>query len=54
MIVGAGLSPEVCAEQLSVADGGIVGSYIKYDGEAQNRMDPARVKAFMRACRGAD
>ena len=54
LIVGAGLTPEVCAEQLAVADGGIVGSYIKYDGEAHNRMDPARVKAFMRACRGAD
>ena len=52
VIVGAGITAETCEEQLSLADGGIVGSYFKFDGNAHNRMDAERVKKFMRACRG--
>ena len=50
LIVGAGITAETCAEQLAVADGGIVGSYFKFDANAQNRMDAKRVKRFMQAC----
>ena len=53
LIVGAGITAETCKAQLSIADGGIVGSYFKFDGDACNRMDDNRVKAFMEACRGA-
>ena len=47
LIVGAGMTAETCAEQLAVADGGIVGSYFKYNGNAHARMDKERVEAFM-------
>jgi membrane complex biogenesis BtpA family protein len=33
--------------QLAVADGAVVGSTFKIDGEFSNLVDPARVKAFM-------
>ena len=54
LIVGAGITADTCAAQLAVADGGIVGSYFKYDGNAHNRMDPQRVTAFMYALKGAN
>ncbi len=51
LIVGAGITAETCKAQLGIADGGIVGSYFKIDGDACNRMDGTRVKTFMEACR---
>ncbi len=41
------------AEQLSVADGAIVGTALKRDGYIWNEVDPERVKAFMGAVREA-
>lgn len=34
-------------EQLSIADGAVVGTTFKYDGNTWNDVDPDRVKAFM-------
>lgn len=47
LIVGAGITEKTVAEQLSVADGGIVGSYFKEYGNAEYPMDEARVNDFM-------
>ena len=47
LIVGAGMTPESVAEQLAIADGGIVGSYFKYEGQAHNPMEEKRVIRFM-------
>ena len=52
LIVGAGMTAETSAEQLAAADGGIVGSYFKYNGDAHGRMDKDRVEAFMYAATG--
>lgn len=38
---------DTVAEQLAYADGGIVGSYFKYNGDAYGYMDEDRVKQFM-------
>ena len=51
LIVGAGMTPQSAKAQLEVADGGIVGSSFKYDGNAHNPMDETRVAAFMKAAR---
>lgn len=51
LIVGAGLTSETCAEQLSVADGGIVGTYFKENGVTKRPMDPVRVNEFMETVR---
>ena len=51
LIVGAGMTPESVADQLAVADGGIVGSYFKQDGQAHQPMEEARVMRFMDAVR---
>ena len=45
--VGAGMTAETCREQLSVADGAIVGSWFKQDGITEAPVDPERVKQFM-------
>ncbi|MBR5287439.1 MAG: membrane biogenesis protein [Clostridia bacterium] len=53
LIVGAGMTPESAPAQLAIADGGIVGSCFKYDGQAHNPMEEARVRAFMHAAHPA-
>jgi len=47
LIVGAGLTDKNVVEQMSIADGAIVGTYFKYDGKTGNKVDPYRVKIFM-------
>ena len=49
LIVGAGMTPESVPAQLAIADGGIVGSYFKHDGQAHHPMEEARVMRFMNA-----
>ena len=49
LIVGAGMTAETVKEQLTYADGGIVGSYFKHDGQAHHPMEEARVMRFMNA-----
>ncbi|MBQ7486268.1 MAG: membrane biogenesis protein [Clostridia bacterium] len=47
LIVGAGMTIDTCRDQLSVADGAIIGSWFKVDGRAENPVDPKRVRQFM-------
>jgi hypothetical protein len=42
---------ENVAEQLSIADGAVVGTTFKYDGLFDNHVDERRVEAFMRVVR---
>lgn len=47
VLVGSGVTPDNIEEFYSAADGFIVGSYFKKDGEAENFVDEERVKALM-------
>ena len=47
VFVNNGLRLENLAEQLSIADGGVVGTTFKFDGKFENHVDEGRVKAFM-------
>lgn len=47
ILLGSGLTRENARELLSHADGAIVGSYFKKDGNWKNEIDPGRVVAFM-------
>jgi membrane complex biogenesis BtpA family protein len=49
VLLNTGARVENIQEFLSVADGVIVGSCLKEEGYTWNRVDPARVKAFMEA-----
>ena len=47
LFVGAGVSAETCASQLACADGAIVGSWFKQNGNTDAPVDPERVRQFM-------
>lgn len=47
--VGSGVTAETVAETLRHADGVIVGTALKRDGETAAEVDPARVRAFRKA-----
>ncbi len=47
LFVGAGLNLKNIYEQLNICDGGIIGSYLKFDGKTENRMDYSRVKEII-------
>ena len=47
VFANTGVRLENVAEQLSVADGAVVGSTFKIDGDTWNAVDPQRVVAFM-------
>ena len=51
VLIGSGTTPGNAADLLSVADGVIVGSTLKIDGETTNPVDPARAAAFVQAAR---
>jgi hypothetical protein len=51
ILIGSGLSAENAQNLLSVADGAIVGTWLKEHGIAQNRVDPTRVKRLMSVVR---
>ena len=53
LIVGAGVTAQNAYEQLRVADGAIVGSYFKPDGDTQEPVDRKRVRDFMDVVRQA-
>ena len=48
VFVGSGITAENVAAQLDAADGAIVGTGFKKDGQARNPVDPDRVRAIMR------
>ena len=57
VIVGSGLDPDQVPALLSVADGAIVGQWIKEEGRWWNPVDPRRVETLMAAvakARGAE
>jgi uncharacterized protein len=47
VVVGSGLAAEQVSEILSLADGAIIGQWLKKDGLWWNPVDPARVEALM-------
>ena len=51
LIVGAGMTEENFREQLSIADGAIIGSWFKRDGITEAPVDPERVRRFMEIVR---
>ena len=51
MLLNTGARADNIAEYLPFADGCIVGSTLKVDGNTWNRVDPARAKAFVEAAR---
>jgi membrane complex biogenesis BtpA family protein len=52
VLVGSGVTPERAGELLSVADGLIVGTYVKRAGDVDQPVDPARVRRLVDAVRG--
>jgi len=53
VLVSTGVKESTVAEQLATADGAIVGSALKKDGNLWNHVDAERVKSFMRVARSA-
>jgi len=49
LLVGSGVTPETIGQLLAVADGVIVGTWLKREGRMANPVDPARVAALARA-----
>ncbi|MBR0149897.1 MAG: hypothetical protein IJP89_00875 [Synergistaceae bacterium] len=47
LFVGAGMTEETCREQLSIADGAIVGTWFKQNGRTSSPTDSDRVRKFM-------
>lgn len=47
VLIGSGVSPENISEQMSIADGAIVGSSLKVDGKAINPVDKNRVELLI-------
>jgi predicted TIM-barrel enzyme len=50
-LVGSGVTPDNVNDILSVADGVIVASSLKYDGVWWNEVEPDRVKRFVAGIR---
>jgi predicted TIM-barrel enzyme len=53
LLLGSGTTEENIAAFMEVADGAIVGSWVKQDGVVENPVDVARVRRFVSAARGA-
>jgi predicted TIM-barrel enzyme len=53
LVIGSGATAENLPELVAIADTVIVGSSLKRDGEAVNRIDPGRAVAFVEAARTA-
>jgi uncharacterized protein len=51
VLASTGVTADTVSRTLSVADGVIVGTYLKRDGVTWNPVDPARAAAFMAAAR---
>lgn len=52
ILIGSGVNSENVNEFLQVADGIIVGSSLKYNGDVYQGIDPLRVKNFMNIVKG--
>ena len=51
LLVGSGVTPDTIRALLSVADGAIVGTFLKRDGKLANPVDPDRVRRLVEAAR---
>jgi membrane complex biogenesis BtpA family protein len=51
LLVGSGVTPDTVAELLSIADGVIVGTFVKRDGNVSHPVDPDRVRRLVAAAR---
>lgn len=49
VLVGSGLGPDQVADLFAVADGAIIGQWLKRDGRWWNPVDPHRVDQLMAA-----
>ena len=49
LLVGSGVTPETAAALLALADGLIVGTYVKRDGDVRQPVDPRRVEKLVAA-----
>ena len=47
VLIGSGSNPGNLKMLMSIADGAIVGSYIKKDGRAGNPLDPERARTYI-------
>ena len=47
VVIGSGLTPDNAAALLAGADGAIVGTWFRQDGDLRNRVDHGRVREFM-------
>ena len=45
------MTEENCREQLAIADGAIIGTWFKRDGNTEAPVDPERVRRFMQIVR---
>ena len=52
VLLNTGARAETIAEMLAIADGCIVGSSLKVDGETWNPVDPDRARRFVAAAKG--
>jgi membrane complex biogenesis BtpA family protein len=52
LLVGSGVTPETVGEILSLADGVIVGTSLKKNGDVNQPVDPVRVRRLVDAARG--
>lgn len=53
VLINTGVTELTVADYLQVADGVIVGTSLKYDGDTWSQVDASRVRRFMRAVRTA-
>lgn len=53
VFVNTGVKAHNIVEQLAIADGAVVGTYLKADGVFENEVDPARVVALVDAAHSA-
>ncbi|MBW4707395.1 BtpA/SgcQ family protein [Roseobacter sp. YSTF-M11] len=53
VMANTGVKQETVADVMAIADGCIVGSSLKFDGDTWNAVDPERAQAFMETARKA-
>jgi membrane complex biogenesis BtpA family protein len=49
LVIGSGITPDNVQDYLALADGVIVGTYIKQDGDWTNPPDPNRIQSLLKA-----
>ena len=52
ILIASGVTPENVKEAMRIADGMVVGTFVKKDGILWNEVDPERAKRFIDAAKG--